>query len=49
MRNEKGQHEHVTGKFRGWLCRRCNTVLGMIEDDTNLLEMLIAYLDKNQI
>ena len=24
-------HNHETGEFRGWLCRRCNTLVGLIE------------------
>src|SRR3990167_1145705 len=24
-------HDHNTGKFRGWICKRCNTVLGKVE------------------
>lgn len=29
---------------RGWLCRTCNTALGMVNDDISRLEGLIAYL-----
>ena len=25
-------HCHVTEKFRGWLCRKCNNALGMVDD-----------------
>lgn len=39
-------HCHATGIFRGWLCVRCNFVLGEINDDTELLERLIRYLKK---
>ena len=38
-------HDHKTGLFRGWLCRRCNLVLGMIKDDQALLRRLADYLD----
>ena len=35
-------HDHSTGKVRGWLCRRCNCGLGMIGE--NNLESAINYL-----
>lgn len=41
-------HNHKTGKFRGWLCMRCNFALGMVKDNTEILENLIDYLNKNQ-
>src|SRR5271169_1298590 len=25
-------HDHTTGGFRGWICARCNTVLGHVGD-----------------
>jgi hypothetical protein len=38
------EHDHLTGKFRGISCGRCNRVLGMIEDSKRLLKKLIKYL-----
>jgi hypothetical protein len=40
-------HDHNTGQFRGWICRRCNLVLGMVKDDRKLLRLLADYLDIN--
>jgi recombination endonuclease VII len=37
-------HDHVTGKFRGIICSRCNTMLGMAKDDIQRLAAGIAYL-----
>lgn len=39
-------HDHVTGKLRGLLCKRCNVVLGQIEDSQDLLEKYKKYLQK---
>jgi len=38
-------HDHQTGEFRGWLCRRCNLSLGMVKDNQSLLRKLADYLD----
>lgn len=38
-------HCHAKGHFRGWICKRCNTVLGKVNDDTKLLQSLIDYLN----
>ena len=37
-------HCHSTGKFRGWLCDRCNKVLGLLYDDESLLLKMRDYL-----
>lgn len=39
-------HDHTTGKFRGWLCVSCNTGLGKLGDSVEGLERAIAYLKK---
>jgi hypothetical protein len=37
-------HCHETGKYRGTLCRECNTGLGKLGDDLDLiLERVISY------
>lgn len=41
-------HDHQTGKFRGWLCMKCNTALGLVNDDIIILEKLIDYLQKQK-
>jgi len=37
-------HNHETGKFRGILCLKCNSMLGMARDSQILLEKASAYL-----
>lgn len=41
-------HNHETGEFRGWICERCNTVLGKVKEDINLLNLLISYLNSHK-
>lgn len=37
-------HNHVTNKVRGWICSKCNSILGFANDDTTLLKKMIDYL-----
>ena len=37
-------HNHATGKFRGWLCQQCNAALGMLKDDPIRVEALLRYI-----
>lgn len=37
-------HDHKTGKFRGWICSNCNVALGMVNDNISILMLLIKYL-----
>lgn len=41
-------HNHETGKFRGWICHRCNVVLGFVKDNSELLKALSDYLAASQ-
>lgn len=37
-------HCHTSGRVRGLLCGRCNTALGLFEDDAQLMTKAIFYL-----
>lgn len=39
-------HNHATGEFRGWICGRCNTALGLVKDNPEILMAMINYLIK---
>ena len=41
-------HDHNTGKFRGWICHPCNATLGFVRDKIETLEKIIAYLRTSQ-
>lgn len=41
-------HDHQTGKFRGWICLMCNSALGMARDNIEILEEMIKYLIKSR-
>jgi Recombination endonuclease VII len=42
-------HDHATGKFRGWLCFNCNLILGHAKDSRDKLQLLINYLDRIEL
>jgi len=37
-------HCHTSGDIRGILCRSCNSVLGLVAEDTKVLKTMIVYL-----
>lgn len=39
-------HNHSTGKFRGWLCGKCNTGIGALGDTLAGIQKAIQYLEK---
>jgi hypothetical protein len=40
-------HCHSTGKIRGILCVKCNTALGLFDDDTDRLRQAVLYLGRS--
>ena len=41
-------HSHKTGKIRALLCNRCNTILGLADDNIEILSRLITYLRQHE-
>ena len=39
-------HCHSKEKIRGVLCNNCNTALGLVNDDVQILSKLIQYLEQ---
>jgi hypothetical protein len=37
-------HDHKTGKARGWICHDCNNALARIRENPNILQKMIKYL-----
>lgn len=38
-------HCHQGGHVRGLLCDQCNRGIGLLQDDPDVLERAVAYLD----
>jgi len=39
-------HDHDTGEFRGWLCKKCNTGMGALGDNLESMLRAVQYLAK---
>lgn len=37
-------HNHKTGKIRGLLCKNCNTAIGLLKENIQVIENVIIYL-----
>lgn len=37
-------HDHLTGKFRGWLCSNCNRGIGFLGDNARAVAYALRYL-----
>ena len=42
------EHCHKTEAFRGWVCRRCNTGLGLLGDGPVIIERARAYFGRSE-
>lgn len=41
-------HDHVTGEVRGLLCHKCNTALGLFQDNVEFLKTAADYLNNSR-
>jgi len=41
-------HDHATGTVRGLLCSNCNTAIGLLRDNPELLFRAIKFLEKSK-
>lgn len=37
-------HDHSTGRVRGWLCHACNVAIGMLREDPRVITRALAYV-----
>jgi len=37
-------HDHVSDRIRGMICRKCNLALGLLQDDPGVIERAAEYL-----
>jgi len=37
-------HSHIDGKVRGWICRQCNSSIGMMDEDVSILQRAIKWI-----
>jgi Recombination endonuclease VII len=42
-------HCHKTGKVRQLLCNRCNTALGLLNEDKNIVQAMANYIEKHNV
>lgn len=40
-------HNHISGKVRSILCKKCNTALGMVNDNSLLLRKMADYIERH--
>lgn len=38
-------HNHVTGEVRNFICNRCNTTLGLVDESPDVLQRMISYIE----
>ena len=37
-------HYQVSGEIRGWICRQCNSSIGMMDEDVSILKRAIKWI-----
>ena len=41
-------HDHATAKFRSWICRKCNSGIGLLGDSEEGVRQALAYLERTR-
>lgn len=41
-------HNHTTGRLREFICSNCNLALGLLNEDPERMERMIAYVRKHE-
>jgi len=41
-------HDHVTGQVRGLLCGKCNSAIGLLQDDPEIIRAAAKYVMKHR-
>jgi hypothetical protein len=41
-------HDHVTGQVRGLLCNNCNSGIGMLQDDPEIIATAARYVAEHR-
>jgi hypothetical protein len=37
-------HSHLSGEIRGWICRQCNSSIGMLDENVSVMERAILWV-----
>jgi hypothetical protein len=37
-------HSHQSGEIRGWICRQCNSSIGMLDENISVMERAILWV-----
>ena len=37
-------HSHESGEIRGWICRQCNSSIGMLDENISVMERAILWV-----
>lgn len=46
VRELAADHNHTTKKLRGLLCAKCNAALGLVRENTTILQSMIEYIQR---
>ena len=48
-RADRTSNDHFAGVVRGWLCKRCNTAIGLLGDNAGGVQRALDYLQRDPL